>query len=60
VHSILTQRFGLTRGRRRIKHLEQARLETAMTFCVMHALAAEARKRKSSSPSQPARLRRAA
>lgn len=47
VHSIMTSRFGLTRGRRRIKYVDEARLETAMTFCVMHLLAAEERKRNS-------------
>jgi Transposase DDE domain len=45
VHSVLTTRFGLIRGARRIKHIDEARLKTAMTFCVMHLLAAEQRKR---------------
>lgn len=56
VHSLLTTRFGLIRGARRVKFAEEARLRTAMTFCVMHLLAAEQRKRESSS----AQLERAA
>jgi hypothetical protein len=58
VHSIMTSRFGLTRGRRRIKFVDEARLRTAMTFCVMHTLAAEERKRQAASGSR--QLRRAA
>jgi hypothetical protein len=45
VHSILTTRFSLIRGPRRVKYADEARLQTAMTFCVMHLLAAEQRKR---------------
>jgi hypothetical protein len=39
VHSILSNRFGLTRGRRRVKYADEARLQTAMTCSVMHLLA---------------------
>jgi hypothetical protein len=45
VHSVLTTRFGLVRGPRRIKYADEARLRTAMTFCVMHVLAAAQRTR---------------
>jgi hypothetical protein len=39
VHSILTTRFGLIRGARRVKYEDEVRLRTAMTFCLMHVLA---------------------
>jgi len=39
VHSILTSRFGLIRGPRRIKNADEVRLQTAMTFCLMHLMA---------------------
>jgi hypothetical protein len=45
VHSIMTSRFGLIRGPRRVKYRDEVRLQTAMTFCLMHLLAAEQRKR---------------
>lgn len=39
VHSILTYRFGLLREKNhRIKHLEDVRLQTAMTFCALHGI----------------------
>lgn len=62
VHSILSNRFGLTRGRRRMKYADEARLQTAMTFSVMHLLAdvqrrgtaVRARTRSSAPPGAPA------
>lgn len=39
VHSILANRFGLLRGRQRVKYLEEVELRTAMTFCALHGIA---------------------
>jgi len=39
VHSILSNRFGLIRDRRRVKNLYELRARTAMTFCILHGIA---------------------
>jgi hypothetical protein len=38
-HSILASRFGLIRGRRRVKYNEDVELRVAMTFCALHGIA---------------------
>jgi hypothetical protein len=38
-HSILANRFGLIRGRRRVKYSEDVELRVAMTFCAIHGIA---------------------
>ena len=53
-HSVLSNRFGLNRGQRRIKSEDEVRLHTAMTFCVIHAIA-DAQRNASSLVPQPAR-----
>jgi hypothetical protein len=52
-HSVLSNRFGLVRGRQRIKTRDQVRLQTAMTFCVIHAIAAEQRRASGAVPQVP-------
>jgi hypothetical protein len=49
-HSVLSNRFGLVSGRRRIKSQDEVRLQTAMTFCVIHAIADAQRRADASVP----------
>lgn len=44
-HGALASRFGLTEGKRWFRRTDQVRVEVAMTFCVMHAIALEQRRR---------------
>jgi hypothetical protein len=58
VHSILANRFGLLKGRQRVKYLEEVELRTAMTFCALHGIA-YARAKRAQAP-QSAQMKVAA
>ena len=63
LHGHATTRFGLFKDRNYYRRLNQARLDTLMTYCLMHALGMECRRRRagqnSGSPPTPIPLRRA-
>jgi hypothetical protein len=44
-YSVLSNRFGVIRGRRRVKRIEEAELQIAMACCLLHAIAHEGRRR---------------
>lgn len=44
-YSVLSNRFGVIRGRRRVKRIEEAELQVAMACCLLHAIAHEGRRR---------------
>lgn len=60
VHSILTTRFGLIRGKRRVKYTDEVRLRTAATFTLLHAIAHEQRQRAAAREQMSEPLARAA
>jgi hypothetical protein len=51
LHGALVTRFQLTKGKRWFRRMTQARIETAMTFAIMHAVAIEQRRRARGEPS---------
>jgi len=44
-HGALATRFGVNRGKRWYRRLIQGELDCQITFCIMHALALEQRRR---------------
>ncbi len=44
-HGALVSRFGLIKDKRWFRRIDEARIATAMTFCVMHVVALEQRRR---------------
>jgi hypothetical protein len=53
-YSVLSNRFGVNRGRRRVKRVEEAELQFAMACCLLHAIAHEGRRRKRAAEAQGA------
>jgi len=45
-HGALASRFGLIKDKRWFRRLDEAKIATAMTFCVMHVVALEQRRRR--------------
>jgi len=45
-HGALVSRFGLIKDKRWFRRLDEAKIATAMTFCVMHVVALEQRRRR--------------
>jgi hypothetical protein len=51
-YSVLSNRFGVIRGRRRVKRIEEAELQVAMASCLLHAIAHEGRRRAQAANAQ--------
>lgn len=52
VHSILSNRFGVLRGRQRVKYVEDVELRMAMSLCAMHGVAYTRAKQAQAPPAQ--------
>lgn len=59
-HGALVSRFQLTKGKRWFRRLDQARVDTALTFLTMHVVALEQRRRVHEAEAQAPPLRAAA
>lgn len=60
VHSMLSTRWRLLRGKQNWRCKEEAELETTIIFCAMHAIAMECRRREAAAPPGEHQLARAA